>query len=67
MARCFYSDRTLLRRCQLVVFLRRRIGCLGEYVIFAGHLFGASDFACAGVQDHVIRMLDRWSSDGYRR
>lgn len=60
-----------LERDTLISFLRHLLGMLGyESKNYSGHSFrkgAATSAAAAGVEDHVIRTLGRWSSDCYIR
>jgi integrase len=65
-----FSDGATLRRDQLTSFLRAFLTKLGlNASLFSGHSFrigGATALAKAGVPEHIIQRMGRWSSDAFK-
>ena len=64
------SDLTVLTRNRFIGYVHHLLSRLGTDVSrYNGHSFriGAATSAAAGVEDHLIQLLGRWSSTCYTR
>ena len=66
-----FKNGTMLTRKLLVSFIRSHVAVLGinpdEYTSHSLRIGGATSAAAAGMADHEIKLLGRWSSDTYQR